>query len=335
VDAKVDAAHCGRCDHDCTGGACSDGRCVAYTVTPSQQGVRGLLVAGERLYWTRGVVGPSQAGVFSSKLDGTDVIAVRDSGSGVCTRLATAMGKPYFICVTGGQYEIRQCTLPCAAGSSTTLTGAIDSAGALATDPATGTLYYATFTPRNQAPTGSIFDIAGNRIGDVDQANPVDVAVSNGSIFWLNAGTYSSDAAQRNGGVKRASLTSPTVELGVVGAGGMYFDNSSLAVDANNVYFAGRDGVNTSIVTANATATGSLPTTFANVVGEHVVSDGTNVFFDEPATSSIRYCSRGAGCGTGKTLLAEYETQLNVIVLDDDSVLWAKSTGEIRRIAKP
>lgn len=66
-----------------------------------------------------------------------------------------------------------------------------------------------------------------------------------------------------------------------------------------------------------------------------MASDGTNVFFTEPATNSVRYCSRTAGCGSGKSALTLNELDVLALSFDTKSVFWAKFTGEIRRIAKP
>jgi hypothetical protein len=337
VDTKSDAQSCGRCGHDCLGGTCGDSKCTAYTVTPSQVPVYRVLPSGGRLYWTRGLTSTSGGGFFSSKLDGTDLVTIFDAGTAnACTGGAIAGGKAYFICSNGVVNDIRQCTIPCGAASSTVLKPGIANVSALATDPAAGTLYYAVSTPYGQAPNGGIFDIAGNRVGAASQPNPNDLVVANGSVFWLNSGTYASDIPQFNGGVKRASLASIATEVVVVGAGNNYFDNGRLAVDANDVYYTGRDYINGDgdIIIANATATGAFPTIFANSAGGNVVSDGTNVFFDDPATTSIRYCSRTAGCGAGRTLLSANEGA-TAITLDTDSVIWAKGNGEIRRIAKP
>lgn len=338
VDTKNEGLHCGRCSHDCLGGACSNSKCSAYTVTPSQPTISRIFVDGARMYWTRGISSLPAGGFYSARLDGTDLVTVFSSGPNGCYAATTGAGKAYFTCSTAGSmFEIRQCTLPCGAGSSMALKSGIASASGLAVNPATGTVYYAVPTSYNQLPNGGIFDTAGNRVGSTNQPNPVDLVIANGSLYWLNGGTYTSDSALKNGGLVRASLASLGTEVSTIGSGGNYYDNSTLTVDANNVYYSGRDAIenDADVVVGDATATGAAPTVFAEGVGSYVASDGTNVFFTEPATNSVRYCSRTAGCGSGKSALALNELDVLALSFDTKSVFWAKFTGEIRRIAKP
>lgn len=337
VDTKTSVAHCGRCDHDCFGGSCGASKCAAYTVTPSQTNVRHMFTNGGRIYWSRGTSASTTGAFLSAKLDGTDLVSIHDAGMNPCAGGTVALGKAYFACFNGTTHDIRQCTLPCAAGSSTIFKAGVASLSNVVADPATGTVYYAVPTPYNQAPNGLVLDTAGNRVGAIGQANPNDLTIANGFIYWLNSGTYAADTAQKNGGVKRASLAAIGTENVVVSSGANYFDNSTLAVDTNNVYYAGRElsPNETDVVFGNVTAAGAAPTVFANNVGAYVASDGTNVFFDEPGTNSVRYCSRAGGCGGGKTLLSASEASVSALVVDADSVLWAKFGGEIRRIAKP
>ncbi len=334
VDTQGDAKNCGRCGHDCLVGTCNAGKCSAFTVTSDALGNR-LFTDGGRVYWTRDQSGPTHAGFFTAKLDGTDPQTVFDAGASYCKSAVAALGKAYFSCYNGATYDIRQCTLPCGAGSSTVLKGGIASMSAMTVNPATGTAYYAVPTTYNQAPAGGIFDIVGNRIGGATQANANDLIVANGSIYWLNSGTYLNDNVQLNGGVKRASLLSPSTETVVVTAGNTYYDNGTLAVDANNVYYVGQNYLQTGtdVVVANASGADSAPTVFVSkIAGGNVVSDGTNVFFLQ--SNAIRYCSRTAGCGAGANVKVLADEPGGALYLDTNAVMWVGSNG-IRRIAKP
>jgi hypothetical protein len=363
VTTASDNANCGRCNHDCLGGTCTGGTCSAYTVTQSQPGIIKMFVDGERLYWTRNDVVVSTTstpgGFYSSKLDGTDVVTVYSAGfytgaSGqlpnTCYGAAKAQGKAYFLCQTGvvpssiranaldPVFTLRQCPLPCAAGSSTELFAGITNASSVTTDPATGTAYFTVATPYSAAPSGGVFDIpAGRRVGATNQPNTVDAVVANGSIYWLNAGTYdaSGEFAQFNGGVKRASLTDPTTESVVVTAGGTYTDLYGLAADANNVYYT---TPSRQIVVAAASATDALPTVFTSGSGFTVATDGTNVFFDDEIGGTLKYCSRSLGCGAsgeGKQTLSPSEPAIRALTLGVDRVIWARGDGAIRAAAQP
>jgi hypothetical protein len=309
-------------------------------VTLNQGNIGHILVDGGRVYWTHGIYASASGAFMSANLDGTDVVTVFDAGfSGAnangCYGATTAAGKLYFMCANGTVHDIRVCTLPCGAGSSTVLKGGISTAsGQLAADPASGNIYYTIATPYNQPPNGSVFDINGNRIGAPNQAAPLQIVVANGSIFWLNSGTYSSNNPQLNGGVKRASLGSPSVESVVVTAGNTYVDLTGLTVDAHNVYFRVGTG-QAALIAASVSATGAFPSVFAPVAGYSVASDDTNVYFDDYRNNAMLYCSRASGCGAGPTTLSSNESTVVFITFDANSVIWGSYGGGIRRIAKP
>jgi hypothetical protein len=136
--------------------------------------------------------------------------------------------------------------------------------------------------------------------------------------------------------VRRVALSAPTAEATVVGTNGIYFDNSGLSVDAFNVYYAGRNSITAKSDVIVAPIAGGGLTVFAADVGvSYVVSDGTNVFFDDRTGTRILYCPRTSGCGAGKLTLATGETDVTAMGADAVSVFWSKFGGEVRRIAKP
>jgi hypothetical protein len=298
-----------------------------------------MLVDGGRLYWASRsfYVNPNQlpGGLYSANLDGTDPVTVFSGATSTdgCTGVVAVSGKAYFLCGTGvgtNTSEIRECTLPCGAGSSTVFTPSVNAlASALAADPATGKLYYTVATQYGLAPNGGVFDSAGNRVGNVSQANPEDIVIANGSIYWLNSGTYTGGTNfDYNAGVKRASLSSLGTETVVV-ADTTRADLSQLAVDAFAVYYT--DAVRQLIV-AGASATGASPTIFDSSAGYSVATDGTNVYFDDNVAQVLRYCPRGSNCGAGGTALANEGAA--VITLDANSVVYVSGTA-IHRVAKP
>lgn len=298
-----------------------------------------------RVYWTRAAGSVTNGLVISSKLDGTDLVTLHDAGAGLsCTGLTVAKGKLYASCgTTSNSKEIRVCTLPCTTASSMTVFKATTTnLGAIAGDDASGDVFYAIGVPYNQPAQGNVFKIpaAGGspvQVGTANaQANPVDLVVANNSIYWLNGSTYTSDTPQYNGGVKRALLSALATETAVITTAN-YFDNGTLSADANNVYFTGRDKIGGDTDVASGSATGSgAPSVFANDTSSYVVSDGTNVYFSQKGTpDELRYCSRTAGCGGGKTLLSPNEDGISALNVDAVAVYWGKFNGELRRIAKP
>lgn len=337
VDLRSDAANCGRCGHDCLGGTCSAGKCGAVTVTTGQTGANTLLVDGGRMYVARGGNAFVTGGILSVKLDGTDLKQHVDVGlNQSCSGLAIAKGKLFFSCTGGANRQLRSCELPTCA-TITTVRDAIGSnAGRVAADPATGKSYYLQQNAYNTATGGGIFDDTGALVGAANQPTPSALTVSGGYLYWLNSGNYASDNPQKNGGVRRVALATPTSETTVVGTNGIYFDNSGLAVDSFNVYYAGRNSITTKSDVVVAPVAGGGLTVFAADVGvSHVVSDGTTVFFDDRTNTQILYCPRATGCGAGKLPLVTGETDLTAMGADSMSVFWSKFGGEVRRIAKP
>jgi hypothetical protein len=338
VDTQGDVLNCGRCGHDCVGGACTAGQCKALTVAPGQSTLRTMVIDGGRIYFTRSSNNFVTGGFFSVKLDGTDLKPHYEIGlNEPCSGLAITQGKAYFICKGGANRRLLSCDLPACTLPPVTIRDNIgNSAGPVAADPATGKVFYSVITPYNQSTGGGVFDSTGAQVGAVNQPSPVDVRVSGAFVYWLNGGTYATDQPQKNGGVRRASLTSLGTETTVMGANTIYFDNATLAVDSANAYYAGRNSITSKSDVVFAPSGGGGLTVFAaDLAVASVVSDGTNVFFDDNLTHTLRYCPRVAGCGGGTQLLAESETDVSTMTFDDKSVVWARGSGEIRRIAKP
>jgi hypothetical protein len=292
-----------------------------------------IFVDGGRVYWTEGPFSNTAGGFYSESLDGTGFVTIfaGPTANDGCWSVATAQGKAYALCGNGGGLiDIRQCTLPCGPASSTVLTpGLSHLAYAIAADPASGKVFYTVGTDYNQLPNGGVFDSAGNRVGNASQPNPLDVVVANGSLYWLNDGTFTADQYLYNASVKRASLASLTNEVAVTATDMTHSQFGRLAVDAFGVYFTDDSR---HVLSASATAIGAAPTVFDSAGGSSVATDGMNVYFDDDIGNVLRYCQRGAGCGAGGTVLASESA--GAVTLDANSVIYA-STTRIRRVAKP
>jgi hypothetical protein len=117
-----------------------------------------------------------------------------------------------------------------------------------------------------------------------------------------------------------------------------YFDNAPLSVDSVNVYYVGRRIAGaagfTDIVSAPITG-GGLTVVAAGYAPRTVASDGTNVFFNDNLTKTVRFCTRTGTCGTSSRSIADVEADVFAMTLDDTSVIWVRQSGEIGRVAKP
>jgi hypothetical protein len=296
------------------------------------------VVDSGRVYWTRNGDGVSTGGFFSSALDGTDLRThYQPATNKSCFGLAVVQGTGYFMCnAAAGGNEVRSCSVPTCATTTVSVSGLTTNSQYIAVDPATSAIYIATNTSYGQPPNGTITQAPSTMVGSAAQANPNDVAIASGFVYWLNAGTYSGLTAQKNGGVYRASLASLGTQSTVVGTNSIYFDNGTLAVDAANVYYTGRNSITNKSDVIVAPVSGGALTVFASDLGTSVVaSDGTNVYFDDSLTSSLRYCSRTGGCGGTPTNLVTGEASVVALALDSVSVVWANGAGLMRRIAKP
>ena len=55
VDTMTSAQHCGRCDHDCLGGACAAGECQPVVLATATRDIPWLVLDTTRVIWGTGV----------------------------------------------------------------------------------------------------------------------------------------------------------------------------------------------------------------------------------------------------------------------------------------
>jgi hypothetical protein len=298
-----------------------------------------LAVDNGRLYWTRTGNNFTKGGLFSAKLDGTDLkphyeLALTES----CTGLGLAKGKAFFVCVGGTDREMRTCDLPDCNTTKQVKDALTTNASAVAADSDSGRAFYAVRTPYNTTTGGRVYESDGTAVGDSDQPSPVALVVHAGYLYWLNAGTYTSDVPNKNGGVRRAALTDLGTEQVVLGANTNYYDNAWMAVDSVNAYYVGRNKITskTDVVYGPSNGSGSLSVFAGDQDSNVVAADDTNVYFDNgTAPGSILFCVRSKGCGLAPKTLADGEGDVYAMTTDAVSVIWVRSSGEIRRVAKP
>ena len=305
------------------------GVCQPTTLVTGQGSVSSITPTSTKLLWTRVNSGLQTGGAFASDLDGKNVGALFDAGANAaCRGIAATATDTYFYC-TGHVYH---CTIAsCTAAPIGNATGVND----VALDTTNNRVYYSIGTSYNQQAGGNVWSIptaggAALRIAVADQPNPANLAIDNGYVYWVNAGTYKSDVSQNNCGVRKAPFGGNQVET-VVAADFPGMDFAGLAVDGSTVFW-GAGGVHE---IHSGAISGGTPTTFVKAVTASpinaLVVDAKYVYWVEFGGGVYR-CDKGS-CTTPK-LLVPNQTNPSAIAQDAKSIYWANGTGEIRRLAK-
>ncbi len=339
VNLTNDGKNCGACGHDCLGGTCTAGKCQPVTIATGQAMVNGVAIDSAGVYWTRGGTNTVAGALVRAKLDGTNLTPLASAGtSESCFSPAVGGGFVYFSQTGSGTRAIMKCALPNCTGGATLVSASQTLAQGIAVDTANNRLYWVDGTPY-QGTGGAVMTFPlpsgpAARVVTADQPSPTGLALANGFVYWINAGTYLNNLHQGNGGVRRAPIgqTNGTATPIATNSGA---DMRGLAVDTQSVYFG--SGGNSTLEVAPANGGGSS-STLANVPGGlgDVAADGTNVYWVESATNGrVLTCPR-TGCPNGTPIvLAVAQNDPRAIAIDAVSIVWGNSGGgEVRRLAK-
>ncbi len=327
IDLGADPKNCGACGHDCLGGACTAGACQPTTLVSGQAAVSRIVPTASKLFWSRGKTNSQTSGIFTADLDGQNAAPLYGT-LGYCGALAASATHVYFAC--DGQL-LRCAQGSCGSGPANLATQA--SVSDMAFDATNDRLYFTVYTPYNSKVGGFVGSIpaAGGavaRLVAADQPSPSSIQLLGGQVYWLNGGTYQSDAFQYDGGLRRAPLgtnQSPTT----VAADTTAADLAGLAVDANTAYWGG--SMAPAAIHSVATIGGS-PSTFTKTTSGtayQVLVDPKYVYWIE-GTSNVYRCEKSC---TKPTLVATAASPL-ALAQDAVSLYWSTFNGEIRRIAK-
>lgn len=328
VDLMGDAKNCGTCGHDCLGGQCTSAKCQPSTITTGQTAVSSLAVDATSIYWTR--TGGQGSTVNKANLDGSSVVTLFTST--YCSDIVVDAQNTYFHC----NNSIYRCAIGGCNMQATALAGPYaNNVGAMALDGANNRLYFTVGTPYNTSSGGFIASIpipnggAHSRLVPADQPSPASIRIQNGTVFWLNSGTYTNDSGNNNGGLKRAPLGINQQET-VIGNDTGTTDEYGLALDANTAFWGGGSLPQIRSVSLG----GGSPATFVNAGGTvpAVIVDATDLWWVESSTGTVRRCSKG---NCAPVIVASGQSGAYVIIQDAASIFWGNYTGgEIRRLAK-
>ena len=340
VDTDTDVANCGRCGHDCLGGACMTGACQPFAIVPAQQNARRMTIDASNVYWSsedpqagyyliqkaplaglaQGTnpttlaydlydLFPIDIALFGNYLywgDGDVSLAAK----GTVDRVATATGIPQPLGTTAGTFAV-----------------AADETGVYWADT------NGIFKALNGMPTDG-----GTQIPIASDSHALDLTLDQSFVYWRDKDTGIPYRAPRTGngaktqvggGQYQSSAKTTVAERVVVDANSLYWTDST----ADRILKASVSGSQTVVVAA--LMGGSSPAGIA--------LDSEYVYWTTQTTGYVmRAPLAGLTPQTEPTTLAPNQMQPGEIAVDDKAIYWlvlgTSSTapvGSIMKLAKP
>jgi hypothetical protein len=342
----TDAKNCGRCGHDCLGAKCSEGRCEAADLAPTESQPTGIAVVDGMLFWAShdGTIRTCFAANCATTTKDFAVPAERVDGgyTGASTYTeqllvdATHVYWPAFY--TG---YIHRCPRSgCAAGGPEKWVNIGPGAAQPANVAMDADHVYFTDEQANDVwrCAKSASPCVREHVAATGTILPRAIAVggvNDGFLYWLSAG-YKDEPPGTLAQVKK--------DLTDAEPFGMQFGITSpnaLVVTASNVYYSSEDdadgGVNTGAIYKGLAANQAGAQPFATGLSRpgNLALDAQNVYWVEQGSGRIASCPR-AGCGTGGPFVyAIGEDEPFGIAVDDQRIYWTtRSGGHVKSVPK-
>ena len=321
----TDPKHCGRCDHDCVGGACSNGKCEPVELAAAQAGTSGLAIDAANVYFTNygdnAVLKVSKAAGLVTK------VVDQDSASGIAIDGTTLYFGGYTS--TGG---LTKCTVTDCANTKKQLS----TAGYLVHIVVSkGVVYF----------TGNDDEVKRINADGTDERlltnayNPFGIAVDDTHVY------YSSLAVN----LLRVGLDGGTPEP--IGPKDAPYNDTFVALDKDRFYWAFYDNNEVGSVLAGLKASPSTRMTFtaAGKASVAVMVDDKYLYWldaggytnNQPNNTGKVYACLKTGCVGAPIELAKDLHLGGPMVQDDKAIYWAEyggafnANGRVRKVAKP
>ncbi len=337
VDLQSDPANCGSCNHDCSGGACTAGACQPNQIATGQGTVTGVALDSTSIYWSR--ANPATGAIFRADRDGKNPVPLYDYGANFEVDVIGATnGYVYFRRSTSSFAGFFRCKLPdCASGPLVVADNLVRPKGG-AIDVAGSRLYWARGTDYNNAPDGTILSapLDGSQaptqaITSSTEPNPTQVGIVGNAVYWLDSGSYVSNAFQDDGAIRKAPLgqgQTPTT----VAAIPTYWSLGAFSVDAKNAYVGGSNGWMAYDLLAVSTL-GGVASPLVTKIGGALASfaDGSGVYWAQLG-GKLQMCA-ATGCSQTPTTI-EDNANANALTADSKALAWGTYNGFVYVLAR-
>ncbi len=336
VDLQSAPSSCGRCGHDCGGGACMSAVCQPLILAQGQDVPRGIAVSGANVYFTTHTASGYVASCPTTGCGNKPTVLTQGlaEGSGIALSGTSLFFMAFGNYLDGGGYVGN--------GAFSCTTTGCSPATALTSSPGNpvGTTTDGAFVYWNDSSLGDIFSCAVGGCGGTPtvlasgQSSPwYGIAVDAGStfVYWVDRGA---------GTVARCDL--PTCAGGVQPVATNLLGPFDLTLAGASVYFTDYDPNNPTnagtVDVCPVTGCSNGNTAFATqqTTPSGIAADDAGIYWANNGDGTIAYCPK-AGCpSSGPTLLAANQGGPFKVALDVDFVYWTDTTGgDVMKVAKP
>lgn len=315
IDVSSDSENCGRCGHDCCGGACVSGQCQAVTIASNQTLVSGVAVDASDIYWTA----YSQVLKCSKTNCGTPTL-LASTQQVAATRLVVDATNVYWLTEDGA---VRYCSKANCVSPNVLWAPASVQTPNHGTDLAidSGTVYWTYDDAIFKCPTGGCSGDGGVPSVLVSGLiTPWRIVTDSTSMFWGEPFPTNTIQQCSLGGCNNVPTT--------------YTNSSSsdLLVDSTNVYWVSQLGA---LMSCSKTLC-VTPLVMTYGANDGLGQDETSVYwFTNTFPPYTVYACPKVGKCTLPALVTTFSDSPYSHIVMDDACIYFGTTGTVMKAAKP